>query len=312
MALLESAGLSGHTQIQFASLAWLLPRFEAEPQRYGEHEFNLLWSLKNSLLSVADHPQISLQQAARMREQMASLYTQAGYSMRTIHFVHYHLAMGTGDRAKAEQLYNRYRQMARDMMAHCFACEADMDVEYADFMDRPAEALEHAQSCLVDWDICAEVPHRTYARVLRPLALLGRTEEGDQYQQKGYRKIRGNPEFLGRVAEHLAYLSHRNKLQIAGNMLERHLGWALSTFSLGDSYRFYLAAQHVLERLAEKKSKRKFRFPEEFPEYEASGQYDFDQLIRWFESQIKELGERFDERNGNDYFSRELPQRLRY
>ena len=172
--------------------------------------------------------------------------------------------------------------------------------------------VEAAEPALAGRVTCEEVPHRTLNYVLRPLALLGRHDEADAHQKKGYRLIRGNPSFLRYVALQIAYLTHRERHRTAVNMFQRHLAWALATFELRSQYMFDLAAIRLLGQLADRRPTAKLNLPQAFPLFDPSGQYELAPLIGWFKDRSRALAERFDARNGNDFFSREMVERLAY
>ena len=310
--LLRVAGFSGKPELAFASLAWCIPRFEAEPSTYYRYEHSLLWYLKNALVGGAHFPQITRATMDQLFQQMEGLYDRAGYNVRTIHYAKYVQAVAMGDRETATATYECYRSLKRDLMSHCYACELDAEAEYFELMGDHEKAIEIAEPCLLGSQTCAEVPHRTIGTVLRSLALLGRIEEADEYQKKGYRLIRDNPKFIRFVALHMAYLIHRGDLNTALTLLERHLDPTLKQFDQSGRYLFSLAASHLLELLADQSPTRKLRLPKSFAEYRETGEYDLELLRAWFDNECQTLASRFDARNGNDFYGREIPQKLRY
>jgi pentatricopeptide repeat protein len=153
-------------------------------------------------------------------------------------------------------------------------------------------------------------PHITYSTLLRSLAQLNRYDEADEFHAKNYRLIRRNPEFIRQVAEHISYLTHRGNLKKAVSLLEKHVGWITGTYELMPRYYFLTAAAHLLDRLGE--GKKKLKLPKEFEKHDPSGKYDLSQLAGWFKGERDELGAAFDKRNGNDYYSRRVPELLHY
>ena len=78
----------------------------------------------------------------------------------------------------------------------------DIGVGYLTTLGREGEALAAAAPILEGRHKCAQVPHRTYARVLLPLLRLGRPAEAMSCHRKGYRLIARNPDFVGQVGKH--------------------------------------------------------------------------------------------------------------
>ena len=140
--------------------------------------------------STKEFPQISLNQLEGLFEEMATLYRHYGYGMRAVYYCRFVVALNNGDRATATQWLSRFQSEPRYAMANCEACEADDLVKYYELMDDFEKAIEIAQPSFDGQRRCTEVPHRTLNYVLRPLAILGRYEEADRCQRRGYRLIR--------------------------------------------------------------------------------------------------------------------------
>ena len=142
--------------------------------------------------------------------------------------------------------------------------------------------------------------------------MLGQYEEADAFQRRGYPLIRNNREFFQHIGLQMAYLAHRGRLAPAVRMIERHLPWTLSGYELYSRFFFYLGAARVLGDLADSKSTQKLNLPQEFPAFESSGIYDVAALKGWFEAERDAIATRFDRRNGNTFFSKELVEFIRY
>lgn len=307
-----AAGFSGHAEKAMSSLGWCLATFEKDEERFQEHAYDLLWGLKNFLSSIGDFPQVSQDQFDQLLAQMESLYKRFGYNMRTVHFVRMYFALMIGNRAMSMESHAKYVAVPRDDMAHCLACEADAEMSYYCFLGEPETAIKVVSKILSGKQSCSHIPHRTYSGILRPLAMLQRYEEADNYQKRGYRLIRNNRDFLNLIGEQIAYLLHRGKIVPAIRMFERHLAWGQETHELASRFIFYTASKHLFAALPQKKATRKLSLPTSFPLYEESSEYNVAQLIDWLEQETSSLAATFDQRNGNDYYSNELPTRLKY
>ena len=312
LSFIHSAVFSGHTELALPAFAWCLAQFESDPSRYQRQQHSVLWSFKYILHFADNFPQLTRDQVERLEGQMAEIYDRCGYNMRPVHYVRLGFATGIGDRELAKESFANYRAVPRDTMADCIACEADGELEYYALIDEPEKAVKAVEPSLAGQRTCAEVPHRTYSDALRPLALLERYKEADEYQRKGYRLIRNNPKFLQQVAWQMAYLVHRERREPALRMLERHLPWALDTYYLRNRYLFYVSAKRTLNCFVGKRRAKKLHLPSTFPAFSPTGSYDLAELIAWFDSELKALGARFDARNQNDFFTRDLVERLQY
>jgi hypothetical protein len=306
MNLIRAGIFCGHSEKAMAAFAWCVSQFEAEPSRFRAQQHGLLWSFKWILGNSVEYPQVSGEQVEGLFQQMASLYRRCGYNMRPVHYLRFTLAMSAGMSATAAELLARYQAEPRDGMADCEACEADHLTQYYDLIGEPARAVEIARPNLEGLRQCKEVPHRVLTHVLHPLALLGRDEEADNFQRRGYPLIRNNREFFQHIGLQMAYLAHRGRLAPAVRMIERHLPWTLSGYELHSRFYFYLGAARALGALADRKATQKLNLPQEFSAYEPSGIYDVAALARSFAAERDAIGARFDRRHGNTFFTKEL------
>ena len=95
-------------------------------------------------------------------------------------------------------------------------------------------------------------------------------------------------------------------------MFERHLHWALETHDQGSRYIFYVAARHLFLAIPQEQSPCQLNLPRSFPQYEESNQYYVSQIADWLKQETSSLAASFDQRNGNTYFSVDLPRLLNY
>jgi hypothetical protein len=312
MELIQAATFGGRIELALNAFAWTLAQYESDNQRYEHYHHDLLWDFKWILGNVDQMPDISQEDTERLFERMREHYAAAGYNMRPIENLRFTLADAAGENDEAAKALKLARSIPRDDMADCEACEADQVTDYYAGIDEYEKAVESAGPNLRGERVCGEVPHRTYGHVLRPLAKLGRTKEADEYQRKGYRLIRGNPEFLGQVALHIAYLSHRGRIRAAVGTFSRHLEWSIDTHSLGSRLNFLFASLGLLRRLRKDKQQVKLKIPKAFELYTSDGKYDLDELIAWLDKESQELAQRFDKRNGNSCHREELPRLFDY
>lgn len=300
--LASAATFGGHPEKLLPAFAWCLAHFQREPDRFAQHRYQLLWYFKYVLNAACQFPQMSSEQFYGLHQQMADMYLKSGYNLRPVHYMRFNFALSSGDLPTAQQAYDDYRAVPRDGMADCVACESNTESGFFADLGDLEKSLQVAGPILAGKQKCSSVPHSTFSNVLRTLALLGRYEEADEFQRKGYRLIRDNPSFVGYVGLQIAYLVHRDRRTTAMRMLERRLAAALSTHKLSSRHQFYVAARRLLVASAEQRPTCKLTLPPEFPLYDPSGEYELSALIAWFDQEIAAIAERFDQRNGNRFY----------
>lgn len=302
MMLVEASTFCGYQEKALVAFSWCLGQVDKDPERYDEGE--LLWSYKWVLDNCHAFPQISRGQLERMLDDFQlRLERQAG-SPRAALYMRWSCLMHLGDLDEAEQTCGNWQRAPRDQFADCPACEQDKRVQLLIYRRQDEAALAAAQPILSGRMSCGEIPHITLAYVLEPLARLGRADEAEAAHAKGYRLVSKNREFVVETARHLLYLTSRNELAKGLKLLERHLPWGVETACLDRRFHMYMACGLLLERLAAEKDKpRKLRLPRELPCHRDDDTYQPAELAAWFLAEADALGNRFNQRNGNQFFT---------
>ncbi|MFN3152512.1 hypothetical protein [Bremerella sp.] len=310
--LANAAGCAGYEEKTMTALAWCLAAFEEHERELLEHKTDLILLLKNFLCGVSQFPHVSRAQFEDLLGQLESLLRRFGHTPRTAHFVRMCFARQTGDRPTTIASRDKFLSYPRDQLSHQIASEADEELWHYLFLGDTERAIEAGFHIIRNGLSCGNVPHFTYNGVLRPLAEMGRYQEADDFQQKGYRLIRKTRAFLDLIGYQIAYQMHRGQTTSAIRMFERHLLWALETHDMASRYYFYTAAKHLFTSLPQKTPTHKLSLPTSFSLYDESNEYDIAKLIQWLDQETDSLAAAFDQRNGNDYFSVEILKLLRY
>jgi hypothetical protein len=303
--LILAATFGGNPEKALVHFTWRLAQSDREPERFPEKD--LLWEYKWILESVADFPQIERQQIDEMFADIIRRYQRAGYNMRAVHKLQGAVARAVGDRGEAWRTFALWHRTPRDSSSDCAACDQHYKVTQMVFRGKHERAVGLARPILRGRMACSVIPHHTFAWVLYPFVRLGRLEEAMAAHVAGYRLVRENPKFLGRVGHHLQFLVWTNNLARAVQLFEKHLPWALQSANPRDSLLFYLDARFLFEQLeAAGQSSLKLHLPHSFPAYQETGDYETAALCGWLDEACRGLAERFDARDGNDYYARLL------
>jgi hypothetical protein len=298
---MDAANFAGQIDQMLVAFSWCLAQCDRHPDQFSE--VDLLWKFKWVLGHIPEFPSVRWEQIEEMLGDMTRRYERIGSTMRAIHSKRRSLAMHKGDRDAATQAHEDLLRTPRDWLSDCLACEMDSTVDYLLFHNRHQQAVEEAAPLLTGRHRCAEVPHRTYARVLWPLLRLGRVEEAMVYHQMGYRMISHTPGFVYAYGYHIDFLTLTGNLPRAIKILEKHLGDALNSPAQTWRIDFYLAARQLMEGLRAGETETiKLRLPPAFPLHRPEGQYVVSELEGWFNEQLETLAGQFDARNGNDYY----------
>jgi hypothetical protein len=306
---LEAAFWGGEADKALVAYSWCLAQFDKNPGEFSE--WNLLWRYKWIVNIIIDFPQIPKEQIYRMLDEMERRYQQAGYGLRVVTYYRYRTEKFFGFREKALRYYERAKSMPRDLLSDCPACETDEKVSHQIYCGADDVALRIASPLIEGHRSCRSVPQRTFANILIPLVRLGRWEEAYALHLRGYNLIAGKVSLLSYLCEHLHFLGLYGDFEKGTQILEKHFGWSTKNTNIHDRYLFYRAALAFLDLMIDSgRESITLQLPESFPLESDNNVYRTSRLKDWFESRTREIGEKFDKRNGSDHFQQELAEKL--
>lgn len=306
--LIDAATHGGAPDKALVAFSWSLAQIDKNPGRFPE--WQILWRYKWIAGRISGFSQISRSQIAEILDDMERRFQQSGYSLRPVYSERWRVARAMGDTEDAELYYLELEASHRDSMADCPACELDERMLFHIFKDDYERAMRIAEPILEETGRlrCSRVPDATFAHALLPLVRLGRHEDAMRYHLKGYRLAR-NKDFLYEVSEHLLFLVLTENFDKAINVFEKHFQWAIGIADHSSRFHFYLAAWFLLEQLRERgKSSLKLRMPSSFSEYREGGKYETVRVIAWLRDETQELANRFNARNGNDFYTQKISE----
>lgn len=297
---IDDATFSGHSEKALVAFAWCEGQCKRDPARFDESRIG--WSSKHVIENVLDHVQIPRAQIDRVLADFEARWQRLGYSMRVVHMIRLSFAEHYGTETKPHA--EAWLAAKRDAMSHCRACEVDILIGHCADTEQHERAFEVAAPILERRMSCAEVPHRTYAKLLPSALALGRLDDAATLHRKGYRLLRtGN--LQQHIAEHMLYCARIGRAARALDIFEEHLPRVLARRDAGTRVRFLLAAGAVLRLLPpSRKTTLKLRLPAEVPVACVDGQVERAALHAWVQQEADALVTRFDARNGTDRFAR--------
>ena len=304
--LVEAAYFGGAPDKAIVAYTWCLAQFDRNPGVFDE--WRLLWRYKWMVNVIPDFPQIPLAQIYEMIEDMERRFRRGGYGLRSVYQYRYRVARFLGLRDEAIRYYHRAQRELADAVSDCQACRIDEQSSFHVYTGEDERALEIAQPLVNLRHFCRTVPERTFARLLLPLLRLNRREEADDFHRRGYRlsevRSHGSIEY---VSDHVVYLALTGDPLGAARLVAKHYRWSETNHNPHERFIFYRAAWLALDLLAgQGLTEVALRLPPTFPLNEEASLHETARLRDWFSARALEIARRFDERNGNDYFTREL------
>ncbi|MEQ8786146.1 MAG: hypothetical protein RIC55_07595 [Pirellulaceae bacterium] len=314
LVLTETAAMTLDSNKRIVSFAWCLNRFEQEPDRFARGAYSLMWWFKGVGEDMARFPRISREEIEQVHTRMERIYQQHDYGLRPVYASLLDVALMVGDKPAADSHYEAWKSERKDGMNDCPACETNRALEYLVLREKHKAAFRKAAPNLDGRQQCGsgDTFQRTVVQLLRPLVLDGDDQQADELQQRAHGQLRRPTVNLCQAAVHMAHLTHRDDRVKALRVFERFLPRALDPPAPDQQLRFYLASEVLMRRLATTGRSRKMRLPRSFPLYDESGSYRPAELADWFEAESRQLIQQFDRRNGNDFYSREVPKQYVY
>lgn len=285
----------------FLSYSWCLAAYDREPERFGARaERQLLWNIKWMIYSVHQFPEIPLQRAYDLLDDMERRYRRGGHSMHAVLQHRGLIAESVGEPEQAQEFYERMDRTRRDSLSDCSGCVPSSQVRTLVALDRDEEAIRIGEPARTSF--CSEQPQWINSELLLPYARTGRGEQALEAHRSAYRRIRDNPHHLAELALNLLFCVHTGNAGRGLDLIERHLSWLDQARTPLAEAEFAAAAVAVLTALENQgEGERLLRFPA------AGGRRRPDTSVTALAAELRErtldVAARFDTRNGNDYQS---------
>lgn len=294
LEIVDAANWSGYPLKVIAAYSWMLGKYDQFPNEFDA--FRLLWRYKWIISTVAGFPEVSRQQIEDMLADMRRRFLEHGYSERTYLSCEYSALLTLNEIEDAELIFKKFRQMDRDGLSDCLACEQNELVNHYNIMDEDELVIKYAEPILNGKMRCSRVPHLTYSMVMMPLYRLGRIEEALQYQKKGYRMIRGDISYIWGIANHLEFFAHLDLAKGLG-IFEESIPLLSEVEDSESRMVYYTKSAFFMKKLVEADVPFMVKLPKALTDQQSFG--SFTDLQKYLVNQALILAKLFDQRNGN-------------
>lgn len=309
MRLMDIATFSGDPDKLVVAFSWCLAYADQQAGTTDEGGFSdweLLWKYKWVISKLTHFSRISRAQIFAALDDFQARCRKAGYNERSTYLLGICVELKMGNLPAAQAWAAKWKLTKRDGMADCEACELNSVVELLAAADEHEAAIVKAGPILKGRKRCGEIPHLTYAVLLRSFWQVRGRDEATQIHEKGYRLVRGNREFLREQAMHIEHLLRAEQSDIALTLVRRHLKWALAANNQQDVFYFLLATRAVMRRLADAGLKSaRLQISEKIFPPAGKTTVPINPFSDWLTDKINGLAAEFDRRNGNQWFSQQ-------
>lgn len=239
-------------------------------------------------------------------EKMLKRMEEAAYVVRSGALRRFHEAAAEFyayiDWDKAQEHFDIFENEKMGLNSACTACEQSFKVWYAIQKGDIQKADKLAAKIFNGVYVCHDVPWQTYAFFLEHYVNAGEIDNNKKIVEKllkgGCRDV-SDIANLGVVLMCLAHLNPNRGI----NILQHYLHWSTNLWNKQGLYYFYKGAWCVCE--AAKDLKTSIFVPQGHP-LEKSKISKTEDCANWFYNQAKKIAESFDNRNGTDFYKRNL------
>jgi hypothetical protein len=284
------------------AFTWILDAYDKNPETLGEEDF--LWEYKWMLGSVRRNSSISMEQINSIAEDFKTRLQRNGYSLRPYYTTKAHMAFFLGDLDDARKYIDLRNKEVRDEMSNCNACELDDDVELELRLGNFEKAIAVGNNMLTKKITCAHMPFSCYCSCVKYFQKAGNMEKAYEYFQKAEADL-ADLEDTSQVSEVgilIHFLAEYDK-EKAWPFFEQHAHWNVNS----EDYLDFLFSTSVLS-LFKGEGNIVLNVNSSLSWYKEDKSYDLQEVYNYYYERAKDLADRFDQRNGNKHFNKQLAE----
>jgi len=295
LSLVTAYVMGGEPRKSLVPFARCVADWDGSPELYRDHAHTFLWCFKYAPSTLTKFPEVPLERAYAVLDDMERRWRLGGHSMHAVHQHRWLVAHHIGDTETAAEQFRLWSTAPRDDLSDCVGCDPTSKVHHLTKVGRTADAVALAVGVLDGQLTCAEQPQQMLTALLPAYVAEGMYSEAVDAHRKAYRILRGRPGELSEHADHVVFLARTGNELKAVELIERHASeladppspYAEMVFAAGSS----LALSRVDGGLM-------IRQP--------AGAVPAGELAERMAGRALELAAQFDARNGTTHRSSEI------
>ncbi|MEU4157134.1 hypothetical protein [Actinoplanes sp. NPDC026670] len=309
MGSLDELWQGGELTRSFLAFTHCLSVFDNRPDlvRPGD-EHHLLWEFKAVAAGMPSFPEVPLDRARRLLDEMERRYLAGGHSLHAVHQRRAVVAHHLGELDEAAGWFDRMATAKRDSLSDCAGCVPNRVITFLTTRGDYEEAVRIGAP-LSSRQTCGAQPSLIQGNLLLPYLRTGRFAEAVAAHRSAYPKLRERRIRLSQVGLHLQFCGLTGNTDRGLALLDHHLPWLDRPSSPADAMTFAIGAVIVLRRLVESS-----RADHQIRRRTDSGDRQWTATIQETHDEMLALARRhaeaFDRRNGNTYQSSEVEARI--
>ena len=280
--------------------------YEEHPDALGHNGAEMyLMIMQMGIDPIAHLPQIPMSQWEKLMEQYLGLTKRFNLAHRTYWWQMCQFMIYV-DQKRAYECFQKFWKTGRDAISDCRACERSNAVRLSLLAGDREAAEEYAKPLKAGKiSFCGDTPQKMWLAYLEDDYRRGDYKAAAPTAEALYRKgnnDRSNLDYVGAVLHCWAHTDNDRAVALA----ESRLNWRIGMWDQWLTYLYDKGAWLTFRELAKRMETVKLELPQEFALWREDGEYRSQELADWFYAQASETAQRFDRRNGSDWFCRDL------
>ncbi|MFK4086727.1 hypothetical protein ACI2LF_21650 [Kribbella sp. NPDC020789] len=300
LALVTAYVMGGEPRKSLVPFARCVADWDAEPEKYREYSHLFHWCYKYAPSTLAKFPEVPLDRAYAVLDDMEQRWRLSGHSMHAVHQHRWLVAHHIGDTETAAEQFRLWSTASRDDLSDCVGCDPTSKVHHLNSVGRTADAVALSVNVLDGQLTCAEQPQQMLTALLPAYVAEGMYDEAVDAHRKAYRLLRNRVGELSEYADHVEFLARTGNELKAIELIERHAAELADPPSPYAEMAFSAAAALALSRVESD-------LPIRQPQSEA---VPAGALVERYTARALELAAQFDARNGTKHRSEQIQRVL--
>lgn len=273
-------------------------------------QMSILWKYKWFMSALPKFPNVPKEQILALMDDMERRYLAYNPATQTTLYYYRKKLYSTMGDIETASLYEAKYEASEPSnstfasLSDCSACMLNAKVASALHKGKWAEAIELAQPILLGEKSCESIPQTTYFIVAQAFAKLGQLEEAAEYYEKGVQLLNEERPELTDHLRSICYLVLTRQWDRAVAIFEKNFPKTIGNLNKLESFHFYYASLFLFRHLQGQQDTIALQIPENPLLHASDGQYAISTVLHALEREVADIATLFDQRNGNDYYSR--------
>ena len=301
--LMQTALETGDTDKMLVAFSWCASMSAQRPDLLNGD--SILWEYRWVVSELPNFPDVSRETIEAMMNDMETRYREVGSQLRAVHLMKNFTYTKLGDHTNAEQFRLLFNNAPRDFLSDAPRQEQNLLIFYHATFGEYDKALALGQNVLDGQVYEPGFFGQDCSELLLPLLELNRVPEAIRIQKKGYPYVAEHPSWLWNIAQNIEFLARIDDFDNALSILKEHFAYAMRTPRMVSRFFFLRAIWILAERLNHANDVSRMMKLDKLARKHYDSMDMQQPLTNSLWREIMQLAQRFDQRNGNEFFTQQ-------